>query len=158
MDYLIEHILWWHWIVLGLLLMAGEILLSGFILLWFGLAAIVVGFVVVLTELAFTPSLYLWIALSVLFLFLYYRFFRRHEPVPAVGQSDGDYAGVEGVVVEELDEGRYRARFDLPILGDRIWTVESEGSEPLHVGDRVKVSHVYGQIVKVTPSNEGARS
>ena len=36
-------VLYWHWIVLGIALMAIEILLPSFVALWFGAAAVVVG-------------------------------------------------------------------------------------------------------------------
>ena len=34
---------WWHWLTLGLILIGAELLLPGFVLLWFGIAALVVG-------------------------------------------------------------------------------------------------------------------
>jgi len=75
--------------------------------------------------------------------------FQRDEIVSRVGQSEGEYKNTSGVITEDLGDGRFRAHFELPILGDRIWIVESQSREKLSVGDQVKVSKVYGQIVKV---------
>ncbi len=43
MESLFEQILYWHWIVLGLLLVILEMLLPGFVLIWFGVGALLVG-------------------------------------------------------------------------------------------------------------------
>ena len=40
LDYIIEY---WHWIVLGIVLMLSEIFIGSFFILWFGAAAVVVG-------------------------------------------------------------------------------------------------------------------
>ena len=34
---------WWHWLALGLLLIGAEFLVSGYVLLWFGVGALLVG-------------------------------------------------------------------------------------------------------------------
>ena len=33
----------WHWLAFGLLLIAGEALIAGFVLMWFGVGAIATG-------------------------------------------------------------------------------------------------------------------
>ncbi|HHJ12707.1 MAG TPA: NfeD family protein, partial [Chromatiales bacterium] len=43
MDFLNEHVLWWHWVVFGLLLFIGELLSGTFLLLGIGIAAVVTG-------------------------------------------------------------------------------------------------------------------
>ncbi|WP_353662828.1 NfeD family protein [Hydrogenimonas sp. SS33] len=154
MEYLAQTVAWWHWIVLGIILSAAEILIPSFIVLWFGLAAIAVGIIDLLFGTGFTTELYLWILLSVLFLAIYFRFFKKHEPVPSVGQAEGEYADIPGVIVKDLGGGRYKARFDLPVLGDRVWVVEPEGESSFREGDKIKVAHVYGQIVKVKGVSE----
>ena len=149
MEFFAQTVQWWHWVILGIVLTAGEIVIPSFIVIWFGLAAIVVGFIDLFFQTSFTTELYLWIILSILFLALYYKFFKKHEPVSTVGQSEGEYAAIPGVIVKELGGVRYTARFDLPVLGDRVWVVEPEGDATFREGDRIVVAHVYGQIVKV---------
>ena len=156
MEFLTQHILWWHWIVLGIVLVAAEIVIPSFIVIWFGIAALAVGAVDYLWETTFTEELFLWTGLSIVLLALYFLFFKRRETVPTVGQSEGEYANIPGVITEDLDEGRYRARFDLPVLGDRVWIVESSGGRRFREGDRIKVDRVYGQIIKVSKLEEGA--
>ncbi|WP_201353431.1 NfeD family protein [Hydrogenimonas urashimensis] len=149
MEYLGQYVLWWHWIVLGILLIAAEILIPSFVVIWFGIAALVVGGLDFFFQTSFTQELFLWTGISATLLAIYFLFFKKSETVPNVGQSEGEYADIPGVVIEVLDEGRYRARFDLPVLGDRVWIVEAENGEVLKEGDRVLVDRVYGQIIKV---------
>ncbi|WP_456451071.1 NfeD family protein [Hydrogenimonas sp.] len=149
MEFLSQSVLWWHWVVLGIALSAAEILIPSFIVIWFGVAAIVVGAVDYFFHTGFTTELYLWSGLSVALLVAYWKYFKKAEKPVSVGQSEGEYADIPGIVLEDLGEGRYRARFDLPVLGDRVWVVESEDGQRLEEGDPILVSRVYGQIIKV---------
>jgi len=146
MEWLQQHILWWHWIVLGILLIVLEILLPGFVLLWFGVAAIVVGVVDYLFHPSFDTLLYLWSGLSVVSLLVWFGYFKK-TPRSLIGQAEGEFAHITGEVVEKIDQKRYKAVFDLPVLGDREWIVESH--EPLEIGDKIEVVKVFGQILKV---------
>ena len=149
MEYLDQHILWWHWVVLGLVLIGIEILSGTFIIIWFGVAALVVGTLRYFYPFAFSWQLLVWSILSLLLTFIYWKWFHKHEKPLPIGQSEGEYAGIKGTIVEVLSNGRYKAYFDLPVLGDREWIVEAEGDEELVIGDTIYVSHVYGQIIKV---------
>ncbi len=143
-------IVWWHWVVLGIVLASLEIFVPSFILLWLGIAAILVGVLLWFVPIALSTQLFLWTGLSTLLLLLWFLYFRR-TPRFRVGQSEDEYAHIAGRIVEVLDARRYRAEFDLPVLGDRVWIVESQ--EPLRSGDRVEVVKVYGQILRVKPLN-----
>ncbi|WP_457605233.1 NfeD family protein [Nitratifractor sp.] len=146
MEWLNEHVLWWHWIVLGIILVAVEIVVPSFVIIWLGVAALVVGALDYMMHPDFSVQLYLWTGLSVLFLFAWFGYFRRTWRSP-VGQAEGEHAHIPGRIVESLGGRRYRAEFELPVLGDRRWIVESR--ESLQVGDAVEVAKVYGQILKV---------
>ncbi len=149
METLDHLVLWWHWIVLGIVLAVVEMLTATFIVVWFAFGAIVVGTIDYFYHLQFSTALFLWGIVSFTSLFVYWKWFRKVEKSLSVGQSEGEYVGIEGVVVEKLGEGRYLARFDLPVLGDREWVVESDHDRSLDVGQRIVVDKVYGQIIKV---------
>ncbi len=146
MAWLNEHILWWHWIVLGIALAILEIVVPSFILFWIGVGAIIVGGVDYFFHPSFETLLYLWSFLSVLLLLLWFVYFKK-TPRLSVGQAEGEYAHVRGKIVQKLEEGHYKAMFELPVLGDREWIVESR--EPLEVGDSVEIVKVFGQILRV---------
>jgi membrane protein implicated in regulation of membrane protease activity len=149
MEFLSETVSWWHWIVLGITLIAAEIVIPSFIIIWFGIAALIVGGLDYLFHTTFTNELFLWAGLSAILLGGWLRFFKKDEIVSSVGQSEGEYKDTPGIITEELGDGRFRARFELPVLGDRVWIVETQNAETLAAGDHVKVSRVYGQIIKV---------
>jgi membrane protein implicated in regulation of membrane protease activity len=139
-------LLWWHWIVLGIVLTAAEIIVPSLVIIWLGVAAIVVGLLNLVCSCSLPIQLYLWTGLSLLLLAAWFGYFKRTWR-SSVGQAEGEYLHIPGRITEILGNGRYRAEFELPVLGDRRWIVESR--EPLEVGDAVEVARVYGQIVKV---------
>jgi membrane protein implicated in regulation of membrane protease activity len=137
---------WWIWVVLGIVLTAAEIVVPSLVIIWLGIAAIVVGVTETLCHCRLATQLYLWAGLSVLLLAAWFGYFRRTWR-SSVGQAEGEYIHIPGRITERLEGQRYRAEFELPVLGDRRWVVESR--EPLEAGDEVEVAKVYGQIVKV---------
>ena len=146
MEWLNANVLWWHWVVLGILFVAAEIVVPSLVIIWLGIAAIIVGAVDWLFSPEFSTQLYLWTGLSVLLLLAWFGYFKKTWRSP-VGQAEGEHAHIPGHITEKLDGSRYRAEFELPVLGDRRWVVESR--EALKVGDPVEVAKVYGQIIKV---------
>jgi membrane protein implicated in regulation of membrane protease activity len=146
MEWLSANVQWWHWVVMGILFVAAEIVVPSFVIIWLGIAAIIVGAVDWLMAPEFSTQLYLWTGLSVLLLFSWFGYFKKTWRSP-VGQAEGEHAHIPGRITEKLGGSRYRAEFELPVLGDRRWVVESR--EALEPGDRVEVAKVYGQIVKV---------
>ena len=146
MEWLDANVLWWHWVVVGILFVVLELALASFVILWLGIAAILVGAIEYLFHPSFSTQLYLWTALSVALLAAWFGYFRRTWRSP-VGQAEGEHVHIPGRITERLGPRRYRAEFDLPVLGDRNWIVESK--EPLKPGDEVEVEKVYGQIIKV---------
>ena len=148
MEFLDQHILWWHWFVVGLVLIALEILTGTFIIIWFGISALIIGGIRYFYLFSFAWQLFYWASLSLILTFIYWRWFHKNENILPIGQSEGEYAGIKGKIIEVLDNNRYKAYFELPILGDREWIVESE-DEKLKKGDTIYVSRVFGQIIKV---------
>ena len=53
------QMLYWHWLVLGLLLVVGEIFIPSFTILWFGLGALVVGLVELLIPMSLSVQILL---------------------------------------------------------------------------------------------------
>ena len=145
------EILWWHWVVAGILMSALEIIVPGFIIIWFGLSAIIIGIADKFFVFDLSTALYLWSGLSIIMLTLWFSYFKKTWRSD-IGQADGEYRHIKGIITEELEHGRYRARFDLPVLGDREWIVESK--DRLSTGDKISVVKVYGQILKVKPTKE----
>ena len=139
--------LWWHWIVVAVVLAAAETLLPGAVAIWFAISAAVIGLVMVVFD--GLPWQYQWLGFAVLGIvaMLAYRSYRARYPdeteQPNLNQRGLQYIGSELVLLEAIEQGQGRAR-----LGDGVWKVE--GPE-LPAGARVRVTGVKGAILTVVP-------
>ncbi len=143
------EILWWHWIVLGIVLMLLELAVPAFFLIWFGAAAVLVGVaVVIFPAFPFAYQVVAWTACSIALVWLWFRIFKPGIHKTRAGMSKGSLIGEIGLVIREMrpfEKGQIR--FQKPVLGRRIW--ESIADEEIKVGERVKVLDVEGNILKV---------
>ena len=58
-------VLYWHWLVLGMLLMLLELAIPSFTIFWFGLGGIVIGLLMlVFSDISFTWQVFLWVIAS----------------------------------------------------------------------------------------------
>jgi membrane protein implicated in regulation of membrane protease activity len=135
----------WAWIVLGLVLVGGEMLAPGVFLLWLGLAALLTGAIVGLTGLAWQGALLVFAALAVASVLLG-RAVTRHrseEPDTASGLNDRGRQLIGKVFKLEATmtggEGRIR-------VGDSSWRIT--GPELL-AGTEVRVVRVDGATLVV---------
>jgi len=147
-------ILWYHWLIMGLLLMLGEMLLPSFTLFWFGLAAIAVsGLLLVIPGLSLTLQLLVWAAASIVFTVLWFKYFKpTMTDKTRAGISKEAVVGETGIVIKPpQDEIRGTVRFTTPLLGSDEW--EFICREACQVGDRVEVLDVSGNTLIVQTKN-----
>lgn len=135
----------WGWIVLGLVLVGGEMLAPGVFLLWLGLAALLTGAVVGLTGLAWQGAWLVFAGLAVACVIVG-RIVTRHrsdEPDTASGLNDRGRQLIGKVFRLEATmtggEGRIR-------VGDSSWRVT--GPELL-AGTEIRVIRVDGATLVV---------
>lgn len=135
----------WAWIVLGLVLVGGEMLAPGVFLLWFGLAALLTGGVVGLTGIAWQGALLVFAGLAILCVLAGRAVTRRRsdEPDVAAGLNDRGRQLIGKVFKLEATmaggEGRIR-------VGDSSWRVT--GPELL-AGTEIRVVRVDGSTLIV---------
>ncbi len=143
------NLLWWHWMVLGIVLVLLELAVPAFFLVWFGVGALIVGFVLLaVPSLSFAWQVLVWIGCSVLFIWLWFKVFRPGFHKTRAGMSKGALIGEIGLVIRDIrpfEKGQ--VRFQKPVLGDEVW--ESLADEEIKAGERVKVLDVEGNILKV---------
>jgi len=145
-EFLSSHILWWHWLILGSILVVAEIFIPSFITIWLGLSALIVGFMDLFLGTSFTAELAVWIVLSLLFIFLWFRVFKP-KSLSRAGQSDNSFE-VKGTVVETIRKGeKGKVKFDSPVLGDTQWYAISD--EELDAETRVEIIEIRGQLMYV---------
>jgi len=147
-------IAWWHWLVLGLLLIGLEMAASGgFYIIFFGIAAIVISLLAALGASApVWVQLLLFSVLSIGSL----QFFR--SPLMRWMKIDGEGADVDSLVGETGV-----AQQDIPPheigrveLRGTSWSARNSGSTPLAAGRRCIVVRVDRLMLIVEA--EGARS
>jgi membrane protein implicated in regulation of membrane protease activity len=144
-------ILWYHWLILGMLLMLGEMLVPSFTLFWFGLAALLVGLLLlIMPGLELSLQLLIWAIASIVFTVLWFKYFKPTMiDRTKAGVSKEAVTGETGFVIKvPQDEIRGIVRFSMPLLGSDEWEFICE--DTCQVGDRVKVVDVSGNTLIVT--------
>ena len=149
-------LLYWYWLVFGMVLIIAELFIPSFTIFWFGLGAILVaGVLLMLPELAISWQLFTWAIASCILTFLW---FKLLKPLMAdrtkAGISWEAILGESGQVITVPEqEKRGIVRFTTPLLGADEWPFICE--QDLAIGDRVIVKDISGNtlIVKKQGSN-----
>ena len=144
---------WWHWLVLGLVLVALELAASGgFYVIFFGIAALAIG---ALRVFGVAGPAWVQILLFSLMSVGALLFFRR--PMMRWLNVDGAAGDVDSLVgetafaIDDMPPGAIgRAE-----LRGTAWTARNRGSVPLHKGQRCVVAAVDGLTIVLEP--EGVR-
>lgn len=147
MSFEIEY---WHWVVFGVLLVLSEIALTTFFILWFGVAAIVVGAILFFVPgLGLSWQIFIWTVLSCILAFAWFKYLKPLSiDRTKAGLSREAIVGEIGQVISVPGESRRgRLRFPAPILGADEWLIIS--SDQLSEGDRVRVKDVSGNSLIV---------
>ncbi len=134
----------WAWFALGVALIVLETLVPGVHFLWFGLAAMIVCGVSLATGMSWALQLVMFVALSVLMVFVMRRFARPEVSLsdePDLNVRGAQYVGRTVVVAEPIRDGRGRAR-----VGDTLWQVAGPDME---AGSRARVTGCDGTVLKV---------
>jgi inner membrane protein len=146
--------LWWHWLVLGLLLAGLELATpGGFYLLFFGVGALLVG---VLDMLGLSgPPWVQWLLFSIasvgallLFRDPLLRYMREHSrtQAPVDALTDETATTLEDIAPGEIGRAELRGT---------AWSARNVGQTMLMKGQRCAVQRVDGLTLNVQP--EGAR-
>ena len=143
-------LLYWYWLVFGMVLIIAEIFMPSFTVFWFGLGAILVaGALLVLPDLAISWQLFIWAIASCILTFLWFKFLK---PLMAdrtkAGISREAILGETGQVIKIPEqENRGIVRFTTPLLGADEWPFICE--QNLALGDRVTVQDISGNTLIV---------
>jgi membrane protein implicated in regulation of membrane protease activity len=143
------QLLAWHWLVLGILLVIGEIFVPSFTILWFGLGAIVVGLVALAVDLSFSTEVLLWTCSSVACTVLWFMVFKPRLTSRNTDElAQASAIGEAGQVVKlPTDRTPGKIRFTTPILGEDEWEFTCETSVAL--GDRLYIKAINGTVLVV---------
>ncbi len=138
---------WWHWMVLGMVLVALEMLVPTFFLIWFGLGALLVGVVMLIAAPGFAIQIVMWSAASLIMMAAWLKWFRNPNRTRA-GQAKEGVIGIAGLLTRPVTETeRGEILFQRPVLGSDRWPVVAD--KPIASGEKAKVVDVLGQTLKV---------
>jgi inner membrane protein len=139
---------WWYWILLGLTLLGLEILSGGFYLMFFGLAALAVGALVVFA--VAEPVWLQWVLFSVLsvasLLFFRGRILRTIKAKDQTQKYSDSLVGEVATLLEDLPPGSTGKAE----LRGATWSVRNGGAAMLSKGQRSRVLRVEGLTLWIT--------
>jgi membrane protein implicated in regulation of membrane protease activity len=147
-------IVWWHWLALGLILIALELAASGgFYIIFFGVAAVVIA---ALSLVGVAGPMWLQLLLFSILAIISLLFFRnpmlRWMKLDRASSDVDSLVGETAVVTQSIaagDVGRVELR-------GTSWTARNRGTETLTTGRRCVVVAVDRLMLIIEP--EGARS
>ena len=145
-------ILYWHWLILGMLLMMVELFVPSLTILWFGLGGLLVGlWLWVAPGTRFSLQLFVWALASCGFVLLWFKLLKpRMIHRTTAGISREAVLGEVGQVTRPAEMDRLgRVRFTTPLLGEDEWPFRCD--TPVAIGDRVRVSDIAGNTLVVRP-------
>ena len=134
----------WNWFIAAVVLIVLELIVPGVHFLWFGLAAIIVGGVALVSGIAWQWQVIIFAVLAVAMVFLVRRYANSagmRSDTPDLNVRGAQYIGRIVVVSDAIRQGRGKVR-----VGDTVWHAEGEDAA---VGARVKVVGVDGTAMVV---------
>lgn len=143
-------ILYWHWLVFGMLLMLMELAIPSFTIFWFGLGGLVVGVLLLLfNDLPVAWQIFLWVISSTGFVLFWFKVLKpKMKDETMAGISREAVLGETAMVIRKPDgERRGELRFAVPVLGSETWNFIC--SDDVDVGDRVVIRDVSGNTMMV---------
>lgn len=145
------ELMYWHWLVFGVALIVLEIFLPSFVVLWFGIAALIVGGALWAgPTLPLAAQLLIWLIASTAMAVFWFRYFKpRMTDKTRAGIARDALLGQSGQVIKvPLDGRRGMARFSVPVLGSDEWEIICD--EPLALGDRIFIREFSGNTLIVS--------
>lgn len=143
----------WHWAVIGMLLMIGELFIPSFAILWFGVAALVTALLLWAVPMGLLSQVVIWLGLSIVVCILWFRLIQpRIKTRTKAGLGGSVIVGEIGMIVSPvLTNGLGVVRFSVPKVGAAEWACRTLDGRPIEVGTRVIVTAVMGNELIVIP-------
>lgn len=145
--YFMENWAWILWAILGVLLIVGEVFTAGFVLFWFGIAALAAAFAGLIgfgVSFQFLIFLVVSVVLTALSRTIFDKYFTHSQELKSgVDSLPGQIGTVVSASRGALNSG------EVKVYGS-VWTAyPSEGEESLIEGERVEIVRVQGASVFV---------
>lgn len=134
----------WNWLIAAGLLFILEVVAPGVFLMWFGVAAAVVGLVAMVVDMPLLAQALLFASAAIASVLIGRQVFPYTEAVSdqsSLNLRGQQYVGKTFVLEQPIAEGRGKLR-----VGDTLWSAEGPD---LDAGKRVRVTAVKGTVLVV---------
>ena len=134
----------WAWIVIGVVLLALELVVPGGFLLWLGVAGIITGLAAMVQPIDWPFQFLIFGGLSLILIVAWMRYFKGRDQAsdrPMLNRRAEVFIGHEAVLKEPIRDG-----FGRLSLGDTLWRV---AGPDLPAGQRVRVVSADGAVLHV---------
>ena len=139
---------YWYWLIFGMILILSELLIPSFTVFWFGLGAIAVAIIYLITPMrSLTVQLLIWSVTSILFTFLWFKLFKPHMVNRTRSRlSKEAIMGESGFVIKAPVNGQPGVvRFSIPFQGSDEWPFICENQ--VKAGDQITIKDVFGNTL-----------
>lgn len=144
------QMLYWYWLVFGMILILLELAIPSFTIFWFGLGALAVGLLLLLVPgLSLTLQVLVWVIASAAFVLFWFKVLKPRMTDKTTSGIAREAVLGETAMVTRVPEGDRRGeiRFSVPMLGSDIWPFICD--DEVAVGDRVAVRDISGNTMLV---------
>lgn len=144
------QMLYWYWLVFGMILILLELAIPSFTIFWFGLGALAVGLLLLLVPgLSLTLQVLVWVIASAAFVLFWFKVLKPRMTDKTTSGIAREAVLGETAMVTRVPEGDRRGeiRFSVPMLGSDIWPFICD--DEVAVGDRVAVREISGNTMLV---------
>ncbi|MCB5185451.1 NfeD family protein [Methylobacillus gramineus] len=140
----------WAWGILGLILIALEMLSGTLYILWFGIAALCLSLLAyIFPAIDIAWQLLIFTVLALGSLILWRQFYKKETTDSNIGQSRGDEIGRIGTITQAVSSKQNgRIEFAQGVLGSRDWVAIA--NEEIEAGADAIVVAVEGNRLRVT--------
>ncbi|MEJ2488589.1 MAG: NfeD family protein [Sulfurovaceae bacterium] len=150
LEMLDQNVLWWHWVILGIILLVIELNIGTFFILGLAFASTIVGLLALWLDIPFSLQILIWLIISVIFIAIWYKKFRIKQ-ITDSGQSNYRLDTLGTITKDITANARGEVTFDIPVLGNTKW--HATAKEDIKKGSRVIIVQVNGQLIEVKPIN-----
>ena len=139
----------WVWGVIGLVLLALEMVTVTFYVMWFGVAAIILAVLTwLMPGMSVAVQLFLFAILSIGSLFVWRTYYKKTSSDSRVGQAQGEEIGRVGIIIEPVSATQNgRIQFTQGLMGSREWVAVA--NEAIEAGTQAEVIAVEGNSLRV---------
>ncbi|WP_455376086.1 NfeD family protein [Kaarinaea lacus] len=142
---ILEQLDYWHWWVIGIVLIILELFVPGAFFLWMGIAAGLVGVVLLAApEMGWQYQLIIFAIVSVVSIVAWRIYLNKHPIAtdkPTLNRRGEQYVGREFTLAEPVVNGIGKLKVD-----DTMWKIEGKDCDS---GTKVRVSQADGAVLKI---------